>query len=185
MKPIALAALILGAASFTSNALAFDGERSGFQLSLGAGANKAVITATDPQQSIEYDSNDVAIGFSLGYGLNNHLAVYGGIVGGGTTVRGIDATATLVGFGLTYSLSTDAGSLYLTGMVGSGSLRAREESSDTAPTGPGWSVGLGYHVTPHVLLEVGHMQAELEDPNNASFTYDVSQSSVRLGYLWF
>lgn len=185
MKKIAIAALVLGAAFFTSNALAFDGKREGFQASLGVGANKAMIDAVYSQQGAEYDTNGVGAGFSLGYGLNNHLAVFAGGVGGGTTVSEIDATSLLVGFGLTYSLSSDAGSLYLTAMMGEGSLRARDETSGTAPAGPGWLVGLGYHVTPNVFLEVSHMRTELEDPNDSSYTYNIEQSFVRLGYLWF
>jgi len=186
LKLISAAVLL---ASATTTAQAFDGDRKGFQIGIGIGGHTTAMNFSNSNQPGSFDSEQkLAASFHLGYGFSNRITGFIGGKGGTVLVDGFDGTLAIAGVGATVYLSETSPSLYLTGLVGSGSLSmnvADAENADLRDTGAGWLAGIGYEVTKRLHMEFTYGRAELTDPNNELNTSELESAFATIQYIWY
>jgi len=170
MIPAMVATLLI------SNANAFDDKKEGFMLGLGIGASSIKTTYTGG------DSRDIGLATSLklGYGFNEQLAVYFGLIGDAYKYDGKDKTVNTVlsGVGVDYYLEENS-PFYLTGMVGFGSVNELKNSK--SQTGYGFLVGAGYEISKHIALQADYMKINTNDRLNA----DTDALRFTVNYTWY
>lgn len=183
-----ISAAILFATTATT-AQAFDGQRKGFQIGLGIGAHSTAMNFSQSNQPGEVDSaQKIAVALNLGYGFSNRITGFIGGKGGSVTVDGFDGTLAFSGIGTTLYLSNSSPSLYVTGLVGVGSLSTNQLEADNgklSDSGRGWLAGVGFEVTDRLHLELNYGQAELTDPNNDQNTSTLESAFATLKYVWY
>lgn len=176
-------------ASVTTTAQAFDGNRKGFQVGLGIGAHTTAMNFSDSNRPGSFDSEKkLAASFQLGYGFSNTITGFIGGKGGSVLVDGFEGMFSFGGIGATVYLAESSPALYLTGLIGQGSLsmnQADAENADLRDAGSGWLAGIGYEVTSRLHLEFTYGQAELTDPNNDQNTSTLESAFATVQYIWY
>jgi hypothetical protein len=141
--------LLLATILYPSQGQALDGERQGFFLGLGAGVGSVHEFSTDNLGFVTT--------FKIGGGPSNHVLVYlsSRVVYISSSYQGMTA------LGASYFLRPSGHSLFFSGELG---LVAN--SSITGLNGSyskiGFTLGIGYQVTRHLMFEANYMQASLE-----------------------
>jgi len=183
------AVLLLISAFFTisdSNASAFDGKRTDFQISVGLGTH-----SSDLEYKAEFAPNSInseqklAFSLSLGHGFNNHIVGKIGVNVGLVNIDNQEASISIGGFGASVYLSEHSPSLYVTGLIGGASITIDEEKDKFDDEGPAWLVGIGYELTERVQLELSHARAELTNIVEETNTSSLASTFVTLQYNWY
>lgn len=170
----------------SSGAYAFDGERKGFQIGLGLGAHLSDITYTEGFAPTDTDKEPhFALSGTVGYGFSNRIVGHFGFRAGSFLVDDKNASLAIAGVGGSLYLADSYPALYVTGLVGGGSLSLDDENEDDVAEGPGWLAGIGYEITHRLHLELSHARAELVNNNNSDNKTTVQTSYVTLQYLWY
>jgi len=178
-----LAAVLIAA---TSSANAFDGQREGIQLGIGIGAHSSQFDfeAGSTNAFIESEQR-VAVSMQLGYGFSNRIVGYVGGKGGSLFINGQQATLAIAGAGGMIYLKDSSPSLYINGLIGSGSLALKDDDKKNNLTGFGWLGGIGYEVTDQLQVELSYGQADLVDPNNNNNKTTLGAAFVTIQYNWY
>lgn len=169
-----------------SDAYAFDAQRQGFQAGIGIGAHTSVINQDNHASPAFIESEKrVAVDIQIGYGFTNRIVGFLGGKGGSALVNGHAATVTITGAGGTIYWSDSAPSLYLTGIIGQGSLSLRDQDGEFADSGTGWLAGVGYEVSKGLHLELSHARADLVDPQNDANKSAMTATYATIKYVWY
>ena len=159
-----------------TNANAFDDNKEGFMLGLGAGVSSVKTTYTGG------NSRDVAFStsFKLGYGINKQLAAYIASRSNGYKYNneGKAVNAGMLGIGVDYYID-ETSPFYVTGMIGPGGVADLKKSDDQ--NGYGFLVGVGYEISDHVTLQADYMKINTNDKLNA----DTDTLSFTVNYTWY
>ena len=178
-----LAALLLIVTA--TNAYGFDGKRKGFQIGLGIGAHTSAFTFEPTNTPDEVDSEkNLATQLHIGYGVSNQFTLYLGGKGGAIVMNEEDATVAFSGVGATFYLSPSSPSLYVTGLVGRGSL-SLESDKNLEINGDGWLAGIGYEVTDRLHLELSYGEALLVNVDNEADKYTMESGFATIQYIWY
>ena len=145
--------ILLAAILHPSQGQAFDGERQGFFIGLGAGAGSV--------DELSGDDLGFVTSFKIGGGPSNHVLVYG-------SNRVIYINGSYLGMsalGASYFLRPSGHSLFIAGEVGLTAYNSRT-GFRTGPNGSysniGFTLGIGYQLPVDLLLEADYMQASME-----------------------
>lgn len=188
-KAIKLISAALLLASTATSAHAFDGERKGLQVGIGIGAHTTALNFSDSNRPGSFDAEQrLMASISLGYGFSNKIVGFLGGKTGTVTFNDFEGTLSIAGVGATVYLSETSPSLYVTGLIGQGSIStnlSEQEDRDLRDTGPGWLAGIGYEVTNRLHLEFNYGRAELVDPNNNQNTSAMETALASINYIWY
>lgn len=183
-----ISAAILFATTATA-AQAFDGQRKGFQVGLGIGGHTSALNFSQSNAPGVIDSEqEMAVSLHLGYGFSNTIVGFLGGKGGSIVVDDFGGSLAIGGVGASVYMSETSPSLYLTGLVGSGSLSMNaleSEDSRLRDSGRGWLAGIGYEVTDRLHLEFTYGRAELVDPVNSFNTSELESAFATVQYIWY
>lgn len=169
-----------------STAHAFDANRAGFQAGFGLGAHTSAIDNVNTFSSTSVESTQKpAADVQLGYGFSEKIVGFIGGKGGTVVVGGRKGSLAISGLGSMIYLSENAPSLYLTGLIGLGSLSLQDENAELDDTGAGWLAGVGYELTKGLHLELSYAKADLVDPWNKTSTSAMESTFATVKYLWY
>ncbi len=180
MKKIIISS-ILASMLTVSTASAFDDQREGFIASIGGGL---ALVNTSPDRFEDESSFGFATSFKIGYGFSNQFLLYYVNDVSWFGLDDTDDTFTTGGssIGATYYIDENS-PYYITGAIGIGVFSNFTEGD--GEMGSTFSIGGGYEISPHVLLEANFQHASVEDfgYNNT----DVSTNSFRftVNYMWY
>ena len=180
---VSAAVLLLAA---IGNAQAFDAQRQGFQGGIGIGAHTSEVNQENHLDPSSIESKQkVALDFHIGYGFTNRIVGFLGAKGGSALIDGRAGTVVVSGFGGTIYWAESAPSLYLTGMIGRGSMSLQDENPALDDSGSAWLAGVGYEVSKGLHLELSHASADLIDPNNTSNRSAMTMTFATVKYVWY
>lgn len=164
-----------------SNVVAFDGQRTGFMLGIGAGAHASDVEAEDGI-ILDQSSSGFALALRVGAGVSDRFAVYflrdGNFDG--------DVVFGLTGVGATYYFRSSGPSAYLTGGVGFGDVSEDDIDTDSAigsaaMFGGGFAFTQGFHLDGSIMA----VSATLEDDFDNDIDHDTFSFRVMAGYNWY
>lgn len=153
---------------------AFDNNREGLFLSLGAGISQ---TSYEP-----YKRSNSKTGFGtsqkIGYGLTNQFIVHLSREDSWFKKDNDLHMSCVPGIGATYYFSEEAKSIFVSGTLGAGTFNNIDEKDENF--GTGLSLTLGYEIVEHFNTELTFMAADVkmedEKLNPATFKFGVSYS---------
>lgn len=172
--------------SAVNTAHAFDGRRAGFQAGIGLGAHTSTVNndSSFAPSTVEAEQK-LAVDFHVGYGFSNRIIGILGVKGGAIVVDGREGSLAIGGVGATLYWSDSAPSLYLTGLIGIGSLSMDDEDADLTDTGEGWMAGVGFEVARGLHLELSYSRADVVDPDNELNESALESAFATLKYVWY
>lgn len=187
-KSAALAASLLSA----TTAHAFDDNREGFILGLGAGLHSIKNDYTFNGASYQTETKSgLSTSFKIGGGITNQFALYYVRNASwftttipGTTREG-QAVVGMGGIGATYYFEPTSPSGYMLGAIGGGDYIFPLESNVTTRTGGAVMLGGGYEFAPHVMFEVTVMGTTVEEPTNTLFKTKSSALQFTINYMFY
>lgn len=181
--------LLLLVAMVVSPANAFDNNRQGFMLSVGAGPSMT-------NYEMYYDGDESKFGggtdFKIGGGINNQVqlywlartaffsqdypryTLYGGFVG----TESVTYMNGFYGGGISYFFRPQAPSWYMVGALGLVTLSAPfdDDFDDYSESGTGFSFGAGYEFSRHWMIEASWSVGDIENTTFQTW-------KVVIGYL--
>ena len=173
MKKIGLGLLLIIALVAAAGPVqAFDGNRKGFLLNLGAGYGKYSTTNN-------FSENGFVSDFKIGGGINPQIVIY-------YTNRilfyqaGTDSETRIsgmTGVGVSYFITPRTQTFFFSGALGVGSQRNLEDDF-ASKTGTGFTLGAGFEFAPNWTIEASLMKATVGD-------YDQSITNLMLTLSWF
>ncbi len=169
----------------SSTAHAFDENRTGFQLGIGAGVHSTEIDSSGEIRGISTSEQQMAFTFSVGYGFTEQFVIYFGGVTNALSVSGRGFTTSLAGVGTRVYLTPQQPSIFLTGIVGNSVFSEDGESFDNSPSGSGWLLGIGYEMFKHVQLVGSYLQTDVTDPDDNRFKSDIAAFNLTVEYIWY
>jgi len=186
-----LTACVLVAPSF---AAAFDNERSGFMLGIGAGLHTIGLDFNYNGVTIASDSESgIATSFRIGWGFTDQFSLY--YVRNASWYRapyfdGISLYDTtfavgIMGVGGTYYFSPSAPSAYFLGALGLGDISAPFDSDIDSDTGIAYMLGVGYEFVTHVPVELLFLSTDIESSDLSGFNMQTSSVLLTVNYLWY
>lgn len=186
-----LAVIILGSSQLV---YAFDENRGGFLLGVGAGLHSTDIDYFfngNPDGS-ESESG-FATSFKLGGGITDQFALYyvrnaswySAPAYNGFTVSDTTYTVGISGLGATFYFSPTAPSGYVMAAAGVGDNTAVFESGVDTDTGSAFMLGGGYEFSPHLQLEVTLLRTDLDVSGFSLETLETSSVQVTMNYVWY
>jgi len=165
---------------------AFDGDRKGFMLNLGAGFGQGKVTVSDSGVSASLDATGFCTDFKIGAGLSPKTVLYytnralwykpDPLVSAGlgeSLVNGMSAV------GVTQFLNPQAPSPFVSGAIGIGVLTDSDASE--SETGLGFTVGVGYEFAKSWIAEATYMHAKVAEEAGV----DLSVSNLAVTISWF
>ena len=180
MKKIIISS-ILASMLTVSTASAFDDQREGFLVSIGAGA---ALVNTSPDRFDDESSFGFTTSFKIGYGFSNQFLLY---YVNDVSWFGLDGTNDTFAtggsnIGISYYID-ESSPYYVMGAIGIGSFQ--NFTDGYGEIGSTFSIGGGYEVSPHILLEATYQHVSVEDFGYANT--DVSTNSLRftVNYMWY
>lgn len=185
-KSISFAAIFFSA----TPALAFDDNRQGFILGLGAGFHSTDIDFFYNGSNVESQSESgFATSFKIGGGLTDQLALYyvrNASWYSAPLSNGKDATYTigLTGLGGSYFLSPSAPSGYFIAAFGIGDYSTPFENIKP-DTGSALMFGGGYEFQTHLMFEVTLLTTDIESEYDSRFSLKSSSFQFTLNYLFY
>ena len=157
-------------------ASAFDGDRKGFMLNLGAGFGQGKISWDGGSSSGMGFGSDLKIGggtsSQLQFYYSNRVIWYSPDNSSAELVNGMSAA------GFTYFYKPQAPSLFILFALGIGVLSDSEASDGEA--GFGATIGVGYEIVRSLTVEFTYMNAELSE----DYDIDASISNLMLTISW-
>jgi len=190
VKSLTVAVIFLSA----NPAFAFDDNREGFILGLGAGLHTIKNDySLNGNSYLTESKSGLATSFKMGGGITNQFALYfvrnsswfSTPVTNGTTTKDAHAVVGLSGVGATYYFEPAAPSGYMLAAVGGSDYAFPFESNITTKKGGAFMFGGGYEFDKHVMFEVTLLATSVADPGNS---YDKIQSSAlqfTLNYMFY
>lgn len=181
---------------FAAGAFAFDDSRKGFVIGISAGPSLTSFTQTieflDQEETSDRENSfGAGTDFRIGYGPNENLLIY--YKNGVTWFSMENALGDNVivangvgGVGVSYFLTPEAPSFFLTGGLGfSFWMLPFEEGTDTW-IGLGLSVGAGYEFAPHWVVEASAMYGNPSDEaGGLTATTNALGFMLTIGYLGY
>lgn len=178
-----------------SNAVAaFDGNRQGFILGLGAGLHSIDIDFKLGGSTVQSDSESgIATSIKIGGGITNQFALYyvrnaswySAPASNGFTVSDVIFTVGISGVGATYYFSPSAPSGYILGAIGLGDISAPFESNLSTDTGGAYMLGGGYEASTGLHFEVTYLVTDLDSSDLSSLKLETSSIQLTVNYLWY
>ena len=186
LKSITLVAILCS----TTPALAFDDNRQGFILGLGAGLHSIDIDfVLNGSTILSQSKSGLATSFKIGGGITNQFALYYVRNASWYSAPLFNQDANYVigmsGLGASYYLSPTAPSGYFLAAFGIGDRIAPFESNVTPDTGSAFMFGGGYEINKHLMVEATVLATNLESANNSSLSIESSSFQVTLNYLFY
>lgn len=189
-KTVTLAAVLLSA----TPALAFDDNREGFILGLGAGFHSIKNDYTlNGVSYLNESKSGLASSFKIGGGITNQFSLY--FVRNaswfttpltiGSTTKEAHAVVGMGGIGATYYFETTAPSGYMLGAIGGSDYAFPLESNVTTRTGGAIMLGGGYEFEPHVMFEVTVVGTTVSEPCNTQMKTQSSALQFTLNYMFY
>jgi len=170
---LALVALI----ALPNQASAFNDERQGFMLGLGAGYGSAKISWDGDSDS----QTGLATTFKIGGGTSNQLQLYYSNRVIFFSENDYNFYQGMSAFGVSYYLEPTAPSFFFSGELGLGALNSFESGYD-GDSGFGFTIGGGFEIAPHLILEANYMSAGVGD---SPFDYTISNFTVTFSWLGY
>ncbi|MGD8560742.1 MAG: hypothetical protein PVH04_13815, partial [Gammaproteobacteria bacterium] len=177
--------LFMGISQF---AHAFDENRTGFILGLGAGLHTIDIDSFNNGFQLGSDSESgIATSLKLGGGITNQFALYYVRNASWFSSDGSNTTflVGISGLGASYYFSSSAPSGYILAAVGVGDIDAPFESNIEADTGNATMIGGGYEVNDHLHLEVTLLRTDIDSSDFSNLTLETSSIQFTFNYLWY
>ena len=167
-----------------STAQAFDDQREGFLMGVGAGA--AIVNTSST--GLDESSFGFATSFRMGYGFNNQFLLYytNDISWFGIDDYRNDDTFISGGSAIGASYYIEENSpIYITGSLGLGGF-SNFTSDYSTDLGSTFSIGGGYEISPHVLLEASYQRTNA-DNYNEGYGAEMSTNAFKftVNYLWY
>ena len=182
MKKILLST-ILSVLAISSSLYAFDEEKEGFILSIGAGISTVNTEVKIGNLGADENSFGLSTSFKIGYGFTNQFLLYymNDVSWYGYDNDPNDDTYTsgITGIGASYYLEENS-PYYLMGSIGIGSLFNFSENE--GETGNAFAIGGGYEVSPHFQIEVTYLSTSIED-NGVELNTDAVR--ITANYMWY
>ncbi|MCB1185297.1 hypothetical protein KDM41_17905 [bacterium] len=158
--------LALGTVLAATPAHAFDGDRRGFLLGLGAGYGSA--------EAFRNTDKGTATSFKIGAGLNDRTLLYysNRVVffsqHGDVDYQGMTAA------GVSFYLQPDQPSFFFSGELGVAARRSRRGTSNL-----GFTVGVGYEFTRHLNFELNYMNGPIDESS------ELKNFTAVLSWIWY
>ena len=168
-----------------SSAEAFDGDRKGFILGLGAGVSAISTEVTVDNDGYHDDSSDSSVGFStslkIGYGFTDQFAVYylRDAAWFGYDHNDDNFIAGISGVGATYYIEPNSPAYVMAG-IGFGDFANFTEGE--GEVGSAFVLGGGYEVYPHVQAEASYLVTNIDE---SGLDFSSSTFHLTLNYLWY
>jgi len=190
MKKSILIFLLLVLAVLAATAVqAFDGDRKGFMLNLGAGFGQGQYKIPDGTNSVSFDGTGFSTDFKIGAGINPQTVIYytnralwyaadvtNSFTGETSSVEAING---LTAAGVSYFFAPAAPTFFVSSAIGVGVLTDAEVSG--SESGIGFSIGAGYEFTTNWILEAAYWNATVAKADEISLNI----SSLVVTVSWF
>ena len=170
--------LILIVAFVSTQALAFDGDRKGFMLNLGAGFGQGALKFSSPTDSETEDGTGVSTDFKIGAGLSPQAVLYYTNRVIWWSAQGFDFTTGMSAAGFSYFLKPEAPSFFFSGSLGLGVATFENIDSES---GFGFGVGVGFEFARNWVVEATYLNAKVWEEQG----YSRSASNLALTTSWF
>ncbi len=173
---------------------AFDDNRQGFILGLGAGFHNIDTDFNYDGSKFNSESKSgLATSFKIGWGITNQFALYyvrnaswySAPSFNGYTTSDITYLAGISGIGGTFYLSPSAPSGYFLGAIGIGDLSAPFESNIESDTGSALMFGGGYEVSKHLQIEATLLSTDIDSADDSRLNLKSSSIQFTFNYLWY
>jgi len=172
---IILALVALIALPGPSNAL--NDERQGFMIGLGGGYGSARLSNDSDSESY----SGLATTFKIGGGTSNQLLLYYSNRVIFFSENSLSFYQGMSAFGVSYFLEPQGPSFFFSGELGLGALDSFE-SGLSGDSGFGFTIGAGFEVSPHLVLEANYMRASVGD---SPFDYAISNFTFAVAWLGY
>jgi opacity protein-like surface antigen len=173
-----LLSLIVLVAMFASQAQAFDGDRKGFVLNLGAGAGQGKLKLSNSSDSISDDGIGFSTDFKIGAGLSSNSVLYYSNRVIWWSSEGVSVTTGMSAVAFSYFFSPEAPSFFLSGSIGIGVASIEDLDSES---GAGFGIGAGFEFAKNWTVEASYLSAKVWEEFGVSLT----ASNLALTVSWF
>jgi len=175
--------MVMTLVAITSQVQAFDGDRNGFMLNLGAGFGKAEFSISNDNSSVSLDENGFGGDFKIGMGNNSQTLIYYTNRTLFYTIENVDFINGMSAIGASYFFEPQAPSFFLSAGMGLGVLAiSTSDSFDTeSESGLGFTVGAGYEFATNWIIEATYLDATVASENNI----DLGISNLMISVSWF
>lgn len=189
-KSVTLAVILLSA----TPALAFDDNREGFILGLGAGLHSIKNDySLNGSSYLTESKSGLATSFKMGGGITDQFALYfvrnsswfSTPVTNGATTKDAHAVVGISGIGATYYFAPAAPSGYMLAAVGGSDYAFPFESNIATKKGGAFMLGGGYEFDKHVMFEVTLLATSVADPDNSNDKIQSSALQFTLNYMFY
>ena len=191
MRKQFLSVVLVLLALASSNAIAFDQDRSGFLIGFGGGAHSTSSSVSVSSDFVtpndDVSDRGAAISFKIGGGLNRKTTVYF------LSLINVDSDAAhgLTGLGGSYYFKASGPTFYLNGGIGFGTVVFPDsifEDDDEGAVGGAALFGVGFSPVQGLHLDLNVMTIQAEDSttfNGVDIDYDITSAQFLIGYTWF
>lgn len=175
-----------------TQSFAFDNQRSGFVLGLGAGFHSTDIDFTFNGSTFASESESgLATSFKIGGGITDQFMLYyvrnaswfTAPYFDGFTTRDETYTLGLSGIGASYFLSPSAPSAYFLGALGAGDLTV--PSQGESETGSAAMIGAGYEFQSHVTFEATLMSTDINSSSINALGLESRSLQFTINYTFY
>jgi len=167
----------------TTSLYAFDEQREGFIVSLGAGVSSIKTDIKLGNLGADETSFGLATSFKIGYGFTNQFLLYYtsdvSWYGYDNDPKDDTYTSGHGGIGASYYVQENS-PYYVMGGIGIGSFTNFSESK--GETGSAFIVGGGYEVSPHFQVEATYLSTSIEEDN---VKLDTGAFRLTANYMWY
>lgn len=190
IKYFALTAMLLSA----NQASAFDDNREGFILGLGAGLHTIRNDhRLNDISDLTESSSGLASSFKIGGGISDRLVLYfvhnasrfRTPVTVGASTKEVTAVMFMDGIGASYFFEPRSPSGYIHAGLGGSVFAFPTESDATTRRGGAFMVGGGYEFDQHLMFEVTLLASTVSDPNNTPDKIQSSALQFTLNYMFY
>jgi len=174
---------VLASLVVVSSIEAFDEQREGFVISLGAGVSSVNSEFKAGGFSADDTSFSLATSFKIGYGFTNQFLLYyiNDVSWYGYDNDPNDDTyaSGLTGIGVSYYIEENS-PYYIMGGIGAGSFSNFSEGE--GETGSAFVIGGGYEVSPHFQIEASYLSTSIEEDGVEA---DISAIRLTANYMLY
>ncbi|MEN8007702.1 MAG: outer membrane beta-barrel protein [Candidatus Krumholzibacteriota bacterium] len=167
-------------------ASAFDGDRNGFMLNLGAGMGQGKLSASGFGASASFDAMGFGTDLKIGGGLSSQVLLYytNRALWYTPEVAGIDWKLTngMSAAGVSYFLEPQAPSVFFSGGLGVGVVNDRDV--DETMSGFGITLGVGFEFARNVIAELTLIHSGVSGDNDIEgIDWTISNVMVTVSWL--
>lgn len=177
-KFVILLLLTVFLASFAPEARAFDGDRKGFVLNLGAGAGQGKLKVSGDGGSLSEDGTGFSTVFKIGGGVSEQVVLYYTNRVIWWSSEGVSVNTGMSAAGVSYFFQPQAPAFFLTGALGLGV--AKVEDFD-AESGIGFGIGAGFEFSRNWTVEIQYLSAKVDEAAGL----DLTASNLAVTLSWF